>query len=96
MTMARIDQHNNVDDLPMEQALVELADELAEFVSINAFMVSSMALLITSGEEANHEVINGARYCADITQERALKIKKIMNLILNKYRKGGRALKAED
>jgi hypothetical protein len=94
--MARIDQHNNVDDLPMEQALVTLTDELAEFISINAFMVSSMALLITSGEKANHEVINGARYCSDITQERALKIKKIMNLILNKYRKGGRALKAED
>ena len=94
--MARIDQHNNVDDLPMEQALVTLADELAEFISINAFMVSSMALLIISGEEANHEVINGARYCSDITQERALKIKKVMNLILNKYRKGGRALKAED
>jgi hypothetical protein len=55
-----------------------------------------MALLISSGEDANHEVINGARYCSDITQERALKIKKIMNLILNKYRKGGRALKAED
>jgi hypothetical protein len=94
--MARIDQHNNVDDLPMEQALVTLTDELAEFVSVNAFIVSSMASLITSGEEANHEVVNGARYCSDITQERALKIRKLMNLILNKYRNGARASKAED
>jgi hypothetical protein len=96
MTMARIDQHNNVDDLPMEQVLIVLTDELAEFISINAFMVSSMALLISSGEEANHEVINGARYCSDITQERALKIKKIMNLILSKYQTGRRELQAED
>jgi hypothetical protein len=94
--MARIDQHKNSDDLQMEQGLVTLADEMAEFTSINAFIVSSMANLISSGEEANHDVINGARYCSDITQERALKIRKNMNLILNKYRKGGRALKAED
>jgi hypothetical protein len=94
--MTRIDQHKNSDDLQMEQGLVTLADEMAEFTSINAFIVSSMANLISSGEEANHDVINGARYCSDITQERALKIRKNMNLILNKYRKGGRALKAED
>lgn len=94
--MIKTDRHDKVDDLAMEQALVTLADELAEFVSTNAFMVSAMANLITSGGEANREVISGARYCSEITQDRALNIKQIVNLILAKHRQDMRIQKADD
>lgn len=80
-----IDQHNNADDPAMEQALVVLADEMAVFVSVNAFLISSMANLISSGKDASHEVSSGAKYCADATQARALEIKESLNLMLRKY-----------
>jgi hypothetical protein len=84
MNMDGVDQHNIVDDLPMEQALIVLADELGEFVSINAFLVNSMASLISSEHGVNFEVIEGARYFSDDSQARALKIKETLNLILSK------------
>ena len=48
MTIARNDRHKYVEDLPMEHVLIVLADELAEFISVYAFLVGSMASLISS------------------------------------------------
>lgn len=85
--MANIDQHINDDDLPLEQALIVLADKLAEFVSVNAFLVGSMASLLSSDEGGNREVVEGARYCSDASQIRALQIKESLNQILKNHRR---------
>jgi len=88
--VAKIDQHKYADDPQLEQALIALIDELAEFVSVNAFMVNSMASLISADEVSSREVVEGARYCSDASQARALEIKASLNLILSKYQKGER------
>ena len=86
--MARTDQHKYVDDPQLEQAVTTLVDEFAEFVSVNAFLVNSMASLISADEVCNREVVDGARYCSDASQARALEIKASLNLILRKYQRG--------
>ena len=91
-----IDQHKNADDLPMEQALIVLADELAEFVSVNAFLVGSMASLISSDEGGDREFAEGARYCSDASQARALEIKESLNRILRQCQAGGRKKQTGD
>ena len=88
--MAKTDQHKYVDDLQLEQALITLIDEFAEFVSVNAFLVNSMASLISADEVSNREVLDGARYCSDASLTRALEINASLNLILSKYQKGER------
>jgi len=88
--VAKIDQHKYADDPLLEQALIDLIDEFAEFVSVNAFLVNSMASLISADEVGKREVAEGARYCSDASQARALEIKASLNLILSKYQKGRR------
>lgn len=94
--MAKIDQHKYVDDIQLEHALINLIDELAEFVSVNAFLVNSMASLISVDEIGSREVVEGARYCSDASQARALEIKASLNLILRTYQRGGREKQAKN
>lgn len=73
-----------------------LVDELAEFVSVNAFLVGSMASLMSSDEGGDRKVAEGARYCADASPARAFEIKDSLNRIQRQCQEVGRKKQTGD
>ncbi len=68
---------------PLNRMLVLIADDLAEYVSLNAFL--SHALISGLAEECREEVIEGARLCARILQSRGHALQQNMQDVCEEY-----------
>ncbi len=69
---------------PLQHKLVLIADDLAEYVSLNAFL--SHALVSILAEEPAEEVIDGARLFARILQCRGHELRQNMQDACERYR----------
>lgn len=78
------------EELPLEHALIQLVDDYAQFASVNAYLLSSMTQLLSSGNGLNQtlqeEVIAGAMILSEAVQLQVLEIKKSLYLVLKQYR----------
>ncbi len=72
--------------LGFEQDLLQLADGLAEYSAINAFLCNSFTAALSAEEAAREEVIQGAKYFADFLQCRLQEIRYELDLVRERYR----------
>ncbi len=68
---------------PLQHELVLIADDLAEYVNLTAFL--SHALLSSLAEECGEEVIEGARLCARILRFRGQELQQNMQDACERY-----------
>ncbi len=64
---------NQASDL--DQALVRLEDESAEFYCLQSFLCSAFTAVMSSNHAMRVEVIQGARQCSEMLEERAWKLR---------------------
>lgn len=74
--------------LPLEQDLLQLADGLAEYTVINAFLCSSFTAVLSVDEAAREEVIQGAKYFSDFLQRRLRELRYDLDLVRERHSRG--------
>ncbi len=67
--------------LPLEQELLQLADGLAEYSAINAFLCRSFAAVLSADDAAGEDVIQGAKYFSDFLQHRVRELRYGLELV---------------
>lgn len=63
-------------DLGLEQEVVQLSDQLTEFVCINAFLCDSFTSMLAKQEAMSDEVVRGALYCSEALKTRSVDLKR--------------------
>lgn len=59
----------------LENELIQLIDDFAEFSDISAFLCNAYATTLADHERLNQEIISGARICSVWLQSRTSKLK---------------------
>ncbi len=66
-------------ELTLAQEVTALADRFAEFSSLNAFLCKSLTAVMSANEPLRPDVIEGAKYCAESLDEKALELKRALD-----------------
>jgi len=73
--LAHNTQHTRDQPAALENELIQLIDDFAEFSDINAFMCHAFATSLSDPKWLNPEIITGARLCSIWLQSRTNKLK---------------------
>jgi hypothetical protein len=71
--------------LPLAQQMIKMADDLAEFNCVNAFLCSALSAVMSSHEPLGEEVIQGAKHCSAFILARAQELKHSMDQVRDQY-----------
>lgn len=72
-------------ELPLAQEIIQVADDFAEFNSVNAFLCCAFTAVMSSHEPIREEVIQGARHCSASLQARAQELKDSLYSLGDRY-----------
>lgn len=70
---------------PLMHEFIQLVDDFAEYRCINAFLSSSYTAIMSSHEPIRAEVIQGAKRCAELVQDREFRLKGLLDRIHGQY-----------
>jgi hypothetical protein len=73
-------------NLPLLHELLLLTDDLAEYSCVSAFLCSAMTAVMSSEEPVPPEVIEGAKWHAEMLQSRTRELKQNLHRACELYR----------
>lgn len=70
---------------PLEEELIKLNDDFAEFSDVSAFLCRAYATTLADHERLNQDIISGARICSSWLQEKACTLKTDLRHVHARY-----------
>ncbi len=74
-----------IDTTKLSEKLLQLNDEVAEFQCLNAFLCCAFTAVISSAEQLPEDVVQGAKFCAEMLSDRAWKLKQDIQTIHRRH-----------
>ena len=70
---------------PLEEELLKLIDDFAEFSDVSAFLCRAYATTLADHERLNQDIIAGARICSSWLQDKAYTLKTDLRHVHARY-----------